>query len=507
MAPRRKSVSAPRRTSVSSNVGNVKVVKKSEDIIENDSDLWGGRNFSGSLEKFIRLSIGPFLLLLLTPLFINIAALAAKHHDSDFSALLKTYQLDASSLFSLYNERNNTSVVTTIFERVSFILQAAFPVPSLASVKLVCGFVIFQLILFIILPGRTFDGAIAPSGYVPKFRQHGPYAFMISLVAFIYCVHQGYFKADIIYTELLSLMTLLNATALLLSVLLFIKGVIAPSTPDHGSIAGTPFLFRLFWGEELYPSVFGIDLKHFIICRVGMMSWFFFTLSFACSGKTNGWIPTPTMTASASLSLLYVTKFFISFEVPGYMSAADIAVDRFGFMLAWGTIAFMPLAHSLQVLHIVQGSGVLEMSWLACFTWISFGLIMIYLNLDADTQRHHVRAALNAGKKISIWGEAVDVIRAPYVDSTGKKYENFLLVCGYHKLVRHFHYLPDIVLLFLYCAPSGFSHPLTFTYFFYLTGLLVDRCQRIDARCSAKYGKAWDEYVRRVPYKLIPGVF
>lgn len=469
-----------------------------------DTDLWFG-SFDNSTERFLRLSLGPFLLLFLTPIFVNVAALAAKYHDSSFMSLLTAYHLDASSIFTLFNSQGSSHSAKVLLERVFLLLQAAFPFPSLSSVKLVCGFIFFQLCLFLILPGRMYDGAIAPSGFVPKFRQNGPYAFIISLLAFIFCVYKGFFQASIIYTELMPLLTLLNSTALVLSALLFVKGVVSPSTPDHGAPPGTPFLFRLYWGEELYPNIFGIDLKHFIICRIGMMSWFFFTLSFSLSGSSS--FPTPAMTASATLSLLYVAKFFLSFEVPGYMSAADIAVDRFGFMLSWGTISFMPLCHSLQVLHLVRGSGVLQMSWLACYSWIAFGLIMIWLNLDADTQRHHVRAALKANKKITIWGKAVEVIRAPYVDSSGKQYENFLLVCGYHGIIRHFHYLPDIVLLFLYCAPAGFSHPLTFTYFFYLTGLLVDRCQRIDARCKAKYGSQWDEYVKRVPYKLIPGVF
>jgi 7-dehydrocholesterol reductase len=468
------------------------------------SDIWGGESFSGSLERYLRLSLGPLLLLVLTPLFVNIAALTAKYHDSSVSNLLTFYRLDISSLASLQN--HTTYPLSIVFERIVTLLVDAFPLPTFFVIKLVFGFVIFQLLLFILLPGKTFNGAIAPSGFIPRFKQHGHLAFLISLFMFGICVYNDLIKANIIYKELLPIMTLLNVTALVLAALLFIKGVYSPSTRDHGSPVDTPFLFRIFWGEELYPNFLGIDLKHFIICRCGMMSWFFFTLSFALSSK-NGLHPTPTMVASSTLSLLYVAKFFLYFEVPGYMSAADIAVDRFGFMLAWGTLAFMPLAHSLQVLHIVQGSSVLEMSWPIAICWILFGMIMIWLNLDADTQRHYVRAAIKDGNKVTIWGKPVEVIRAPYIDSAGKKHENLLLVCGYHSLVRHFHYLPDIVLLFLYCAPSGFSHPLTFTYFFYLTGLLIDRCQRIDARCAAKYGKKWDEYVTRVPYKLIPGVF
>ena len=30
---------------------------------------------------------------------------------------------------------------------------------------------------------------------------------------------------------------------------------------------------------------------------------------------------------------------------------------------------------------------------------------------------------------------------------------------------------------------------------------------RDDERCARKYGEAWDEYRRRVPYRMLPGVF
>jgi 7-dehydrocholesterol reductase len=154
---------------------------------------------------------------------------------------------------------------------------------------------------------------------------------------------------------------------------------------------------------------------------------------------------------------------------------------------------------------------VLDLSWPAVAAWLALAVFCIFLNYDADMQRHVVRAALTKAKgdasKVLVWGRPVVAIRAPYVDAAGKGHVNELIASGYYGLVRHFHYLPDIVLLFLYCAPAGFTRLLPFTYFFYLTSLLVDRCQRIDGRCLAKYGVAWEEYVRRVPYKLVPGVF
>ena len=53
----------------------------------------------------------------------------------------------------------------------------------------------------------------------------------------------------------------------------------------------------------------------------------------------------------------------------------------------------------------------------------------------------------------------------------------------------------------------GHVHRLPYFYVVYLTILLVDRSGRDDVRCRQKYGPYWDEYCRRVPSKIIPGIY
>jgi hypothetical protein len=150
-------------------------------------------------------------------------------------------------------------------------------------------------------------------------------AFAITGTAFISLHYARIFPAEFIYDNLLQIMTFLNITAIFIALILFAKGVYLPSTADHGSTEH--FLFRIYWGEELYPSVLGVDLKHFIICRVGMIAWWLFTMSFVFASIRHHGGLTPCVAASAGVNFLYVLKFSV-FEVPGYLSAADIAVDR-----------------------------------------------------------------------------------------------------------------------------------------------------------------------------------
>ena len=44
-----------------------------------------------------------------------------------------------------------------------------------------------------------------------------------------------------------------------------------PSSSDSGT-TGNP-LFDYYWGTELYPRVFGVDIKVFTNCRFGMTVW------------------------------------------------------------------------------------------------------------------------------------------------------------------------------------------------------------------------------------------
>ena len=136
--------------------------------------------------------------------------------------------------------------------------------------------------------------------------------------------------------------------------------------------------------------------------------------------------------------------------------------------------------------------------------YLLLGNTMTYLNYDSDTQRHRVR---EADGKCTVWGRPAAVIRAKYMTADGQQHNSILSCSGYQGLSRHFHYLPDIVNLFLYCSPAGFTHVLPHLYFIYLTVLLLDRTFRIDERCAAKYGKYWEQYRARVPYRLIPGVW
>lgn len=57
------------------------------------------------------------------------------------------------------------------------------------------------------------------------------------------------------------------------------------------------------------------------------------------------------------------------------------------------------------------------------------------------------------------------------------------------------------------CMTCGSGYLLPYFYIVYMAILLGQRIERDHLRCSGKYGKFWDEYIRQVPAKLIPYIY
>jgi hypothetical protein len=57
-----------------------------------------------------------------------------------------------------------------------------------------------------------------------------------------------------------------------------------------------------------------------------------------------------------------------------------------------------------------------------------------------------------------------------------------------------------------WCLPTGFNTPITYFYLVFFVILLLHRQIRDDEACREKYGSDWDEYCKKVPYRIIPYV-
>ena len=192
----------------------------------------------------------------------------------------------------------------------------------------------------------------------------------------------------------------------------------------------------------------------------------------------------------------------------------DIAHDRAGYYIAWGCLAFVPsmyISHSWYLVTAMDrastaSSALPDVSLPLAAALFAVGVFAIYANYDADRQRVEVRAKYPA---VTVWGAKPVVVKAPYTTESGEKKINILLASGWWGVSSHSHYLTELLAAAAWSAPAFFAAPagsVPWWYLAFLAVLLLDRAFRDDARCLAKYGAAWVEYRRIVPWKVIPGV-
>lgn len=361
--------------------------------------------------------------------------------------------------------------------------------------EIILTFASIQLLLMRIIPGKQVSGPETPKGNTPIYKDNGFLCFLITLALFYLCAFTiKLFSPAIVYDNFAGILGALNILSLLFCLLLYLKGRFAPSTTDH-STSGN-IVFDYYWGTELYPRVFGWDIKQFTNCRFGMMSWPLIILSFAAkqaqlTGLSN------SMIISIGIMMVYIAKFF--YWESGYLRSMDIMHDRAGFYICWGCLVWVPGIYTSPILYLVNHP--IHLPFLFAATTFILGVFAVLLNYLADAQRQIVRRTQG---ECLVWGKQPKLIHANYKNQQGVEKQSLLLVSGWWGISRHFHYVLEIALAFFWTLPALFAHFLPWFYVIFLTILLVHRAYRDDARCAAKYGKYWKIYCQQVPNKMIP---
>ena len=377
---------------------------------------------------------------------------------------------------------------------------AHWPSPSTRAAALILGFATLQLALLQCLPGKRFAGPITPTGHRPQDRLNGVPAWFVTHALFLGGAVLGLFRPGVVWDAFGEILATLVSFALVFCLFLYFKGRYRPTSADR-SVSGN-VIWDYYWGVELHPTLFGVNLKQLVNCRISMMGWSVLVCAFAAkqaeldpAGHVSN-----SMLVSVAITVVYLFKFF--WWESGYFTSLDIMHDRFGYYICWGVLAWVPAVYALTAQYLVLRPR--ELPWPIAAVIFLLGIGAIAVNYAADAERQRVRAT---GGHTTVWGRAPEVIRAGYTTADGRAHESLLLVSGWWGMARHFHYLPEITLALAWSLPAGFTNFVPYFYVTFLTLLLFDRATRDDRRCQQKYGAAWDEYRRRVPWKIIPGLY
>jgi len=308
-----------------------------------------------------------------------------------------------------------------------------------------------------------------------------------------------------------------------------------------GGLTGN-VLYDWFIGRELNPPISipfigTVDIKSFMEMRPGMLGWLILDLAFLFRQYHNYGYITDSMIIATFSQAVYI--FDALYNEPAILTTMDIIQDGFGFMLAFGDLVWVPFTYSLQTRYLAIHP--VRLGVFGCAGIFAVQGIGYYI----------FRASNNEKNRFRTNPEDPRVKHLKYITTaSGSK----LLVSGWWGTARHINYLGDWFMSWSYCLPTAFAgyviqptSPFSFhdvrgtapeggafirndrslrggvevvpgeakgwgmliTYFYmaYFAVLLVHRELRDEEKCRKKYGKDWEEYCRRVRWKIIPGIY
>jgi len=177
----------------------------------------------------------------------------------------------------------------------------------------------------------------------------------------------------------------------------------------------------------------------------------------------------------------------------------DIFRERTGFKMCWGCWCFYPFFYCIGIWPIVNhfqqptAQDISQQTASMCIALFYLGWVLTRgANLQKFSLRHQKQTTFLFVNNDTIPGS-----------------NNKLLCSGWWGLARHINYLGEILQGLALALPGYFvsGSLLPFLYPFYYVLLFVGRDIDDDKACLEKYGKAWEDYLKRVPYRIVPGIY
>ncbi|MCU1282476.1 MAG: ergosterol biosynthesis protein [bacterium] len=342
------------------------------------------------------------------------------------------------------------------------------------------------LVLHLVIPARWVDGYVRdPSTGRPlRYRLNGLAVFVVTLALFAVAAHRGLVAWDLFWIYRWQSAAGACALGLLLTLAL-----VLPARARGGLVADL-FLGRLDnpqWGGGRVDAKMFLYLAGAIMLEINVLS------SAAHHVLAHPADPSPGVLLYAVLFTFFVAEYLTFEEV--HLYTYDFFAERVGFKLGWGCLVFYPFFYCVGLWSVAarpnpHASRLSSALALVIF----FGGWM--LSRGANLQKYFFKTAPEQ--------RAFGLIAPVTVAADGKQ----LLCSGFWRLSRHINYLGEIAMAVGLTLALGWPlAPLPWLYPLYYVALLLPRQHDDDRRCAAKYGALWQEYCRRVPYRIIPWIY
>ncbi|CAL9246583.1 unnamed protein product [Arabidopsis halleri] len=359
-------------------------------------------------------------------------------------------------------------------------------IPSSQSVYVLVFYFVYLAVAGEILPGKVIRGVLLSDGSQLRYRCNGLLALTLLVAILGICAKLGIVSPLMVADRGLELLSATFIFCVLVTLALYVTG---RNSSDKSSslkphVSGN--LVHDWWfGIQLNPQFMSIDLKFFFV-RAGMMGWLLINLSILAKSVQDGSL-SQSMILYQIFCALYILDYFVHEE---YMTSTwDIIAERLGFMLVFGDLLWIPFTFSIQGWWLLHNKVELTVPAIVANCLV---FVIGYMVFRGANKQKHI---FKKNPKTPIWGK-------PPVVVGGK-----LLASGYWGIARHCNYLGDLMLALSFSLPCGISSPVPYFYPIYLLILLIWRERRDEVRCAEKYKEIWAEYLRLVPWRILPYVY
>ena len=349
--------------------------------------------------------------------------------------------------------------------------------------------IIIYAIIFIlntVLPGRWVTGYATKPNSTEKlrYRLNGIIVLFVVVAAWSLLCKFGLLQWDWLYNY-----RWYGLAGAITFGLIFSAILVIPNAPVKNSIFADFYLGRLE-NPQLWQG--RIDAKMWLYL-VGAIMLELNALSFTAHHYLlYGQEASKGIYLATGLLTFFLIDYLTFEEV--HLYTYDLFAERVGFKLGWGCIAFYPYFYSIPLWSTVS----LPVTQIADWQLPVYALVFFSgwgLSRGANLQKYFFKK----DPQKSFLGIKPETL------TDGKK---ILLVNGFWGLSRHINYLGEILMAtgIVLCV----GHPTLiwpWLYPLYYIVLLFPRQIDDDKRCSEKYGPLWQQYLKRVPYRIIPYVY
>ncbi|KAI9807514.1 MAG: hypothetical protein M1825_005454 [Sarcosagium campestre] len=376
--------------------------------------------------------------------------------------------------------------------------------PSLKAWTIYWAFFIFEGACYILLPGVTVMGKPLPheGGKQLPYYCSGPWSLYTTLSIAAVLHVTGLFPLYTLLDEFGPLMSVAIISGFLVSFVAYFSALYRGA--EH-RMSGYP-IYDFFMGAELNPRMFGIlDFKMFFEVR---LPWFILLLTTLAAAARQyeqfGWV-------SGEVAFMVMAHFLYANACSKgeecIATTWDMYHEKWGFMLIFWNLAGVPLSYCHCTIYLANHAP-------SVYRWnrpFLVGLFIAYLFVywvwdTTNSQKNRFRQ-LERGdvpQRKAFPQLPWQTVQNPRVIKS--KTGDTILADGWYGYARKIHYTCDLFFAISWGLITGFSSPFPWFYPVFFTIMILHRAWRDIVKCQAKYGEAWDEYIRLVPYLFIPGV-